>query len=486
MFKDSTGDPLTALLAFETARAAADQPTTTVDAVRPGRGSFFDEYVDLNDPEGSALTDRLVECYDLVRSKQRMRGRDNLRLRIRRVAANALRGHFFRKPPSILYFRGAAALQYEDKPSWMRHGALGDIVDALADADLLHRINGRKMPWYSSNKSWTSSFWADDALVRAATECGVTPESIHRRLPSDALVQLYAPKPKAGFDSIGRDVIRPRKGKRISFEPTAETEGWTATLEAINTFYRQQEIAIGRTQAELDLWLAKRNADPERKGAAYRLPELFSTDIRRVFNNGVGENPGFNDGGRLFGGWWMHVPESLRQSIIINSSPTIELDYANCHPRMLYHQKGLVADGDLYEMPEIAAYEKKIGVPPDTYRPYIKWLMQILINGRGRPEIVKPPEWMALPVDIPFREVVTFIEARHKPISDAFGTGAGLQLMRLESDIALEIVAGAIEQGWTVLSVHDSFITTECQRDRLKTMMIDVYHGKLNQQPVIK
>ena len=181
--------------------------------------------------------------------------------------------------------------------------------------------------------------------------------------------------------------MQPGKGKLIGFEPTAETEAWTATLEAINTFYRKQAIGIGLCGDELVGWLAENNADPDLTGATYRMPEFFKTDIYRVFNEGQEANPHFDKGGRLFGGWWMSVGEELRKAITINGQPTVELDYAECHPRMLYHLRGLDGDGELYALPELAAYEAEAGVKPGTYRKYVKWLTQVLINCRGRPQI---------------------------------------------------------------------------------------------------
>jgi hypothetical protein len=454
--------------------------------IMPGRGTSFGEYIDLRDPEGTMLTGRLVERYDEVRPKQRKRHRDALSFRVRRVAANAMRGHFFRDPPAIRFYVKADAEQYEDKPKWMRHGALSVVVKALEDAGLVRRIGGKKMPHGYAQPSWTSSYWATDELIALALECGVTSASICITLPDEDLVQLFAPKPAPEYDRLKGELVLPRRGKRLSFEPTAETNEWTATLHAINAFYRQQHIGLGLATGELDRWLAEYNAEPDRKGAAFRLPELLATDLHRVFNNGNEAKPTFGEGGRLFGGWWMNAPAGLRRAITINGKPIVELDYSNCHPRMLYHQRGLAGDGELYRLPEIAAYEAETGVEPDTYRPCIKWLTQILINGKGRPEAVEPPQDMLFPPDIPVKQLVGLIEAMHQPIADAFRTGAGLGLMRIESDIALEIVATAMTEGWTVLSVHDSFITTIDQRDRLTAMMIDAYVLRLGKEPVIK
>lgn len=466
--------------------AAASQRMPEKALFAPGRGTFFDEHIDLQEPEGTRLTECIIEYYDEVRPRKRKRGRDTLALRVRKIVANAMRVHFFRDPPAVLYFRKADTEWYEDKPNWMKHGALGEAVNALADAGLVRKIKGKRMPWQSTRKSWASSYWATDKLVRMALECGVSKESIDRLIPADALVQLYAPKPGAQFKLHKGGLVHARKGKRIWFEPTAETQEWVATLEAINAFYRQQEIALGLSPAELKAWLVKRNADPNRKGVPYRLPEMFSSDVYRVFNEGNETDPKFDKGGRLFGGWWMSIPGELRNAITINGQPTAELDYKNCHPRMLYAIRGLDCEGDLYALPEIAAVEEAEGLAVDTYRPYVKWLMQVLINGKGRPQAADVPDHITMPRGLTVNEVVGFIEAKHKPIAEDFKTGAGLGLMRIESEISLEIVATAMAEGWPVLSVHDSYITTTDQRDRLKTMMISTYAQRLGKEPAIK
>jgi hypothetical protein len=298
------------------------------------------------------------------------------------------------------------------------------------------------------------------------------------------LVQLYASKPKAQFNRLKGQLVQTRKGARIWFEPTPETQKWADTLAAINDFYRHQAINLGLNGTEREQWLADRNADPGQTGPSCCLPELFSTDLYRVFNNG--DEAKFGQGGRLFGGWWMYVPERLRSAITINGEPTIELDYANCHPRMLYHEHGLSGDGDLYSLPEIVEYEEATGVDRGTYRKCVKWLTQILINGKGRPDKVDRPDDIAFPPDLTVDQITGFIEAMHSPIADSFRKGEGLRLMRTESDIAFEIVSTAVAEGWTVLSVHDSFITTRDQGDRLKEMMIDYYVRRLGMEPMIK
>ncbi|MFA5970383.1 MAG: hypothetical protein WC816_14205 [Sphingomonas sp.] len=465
------------VFAFDVEPAEPEQSREVV--LKQGQGTFFDEFIEIRDPEGMALTERVLADFDAVRPRQRKRNQAaqaSHAERISRLLANAMRVHFHRALPSVLYFRKADAEWYESSPSWMRHGALGEAVDALADAGLMETITGKKMPLGSATPSTASSYAPTDNLIGMAMECGVTAQSIGRRIPAEELVRLFGPKPQVEFDWIKGGLAQPRRGKRIMFEPTAETAEWTATLAAINAYYRQQDISLGLTPEQLDFWIAERNADPDRTGAPYRLPETFATDIYRVFNNGDQEKPRFDQGGRMFGGWWMHISEELREAITINGLPTVELDYGNCHPRMLYAERGLDYDGDLYDFPEIA----------DECRSLIKWVMQVLINGKRRPNENEMPHRLTLPPGLTLREIVTLIEARHQPIADAFKTGSGLRLMRLESDIALEIVTTALAEGWVALSVHDSFITTINKRDRLEELMIHTYADRLGRMPEIK
>lgn len=469
-------EPL-AMFAFDA--EPAERKEINYSDLRPGRGTFFDEFLQIRDPERAPFVERANGALEAIRPRQRKRNQTaqaNHTERLSRLLANAMRTHFFRDPPAVLYFRKADAEWYKHSPTWMRHGALGEAVDALTDAGLLRSMIGKKMPHGSENRSWAPSYAPTGTLVAMALECGVTSQSIIRRIPATQLVRLHEPKPDAEFDWSNGQLVQLRKNRRIVFEPTPETNEWTSALAAINAFYRQQDVSLGLTAEQMSLWLSKRNADPDRRGVPSRLPETFGTDIYRVFNNGERHNPSFSQGGRMFGGWWMHIPKELREAITINGQPTMELDYANCHPRLLYAERGLDFDGDLYELPEIA----------DASRPLIKWVMQVLLNGKRRPSEADLPKNLAVPQGFTLAEVVAAIEARHQPIADAFKTSVGLRLMRLESDIALEILTRATAEGWVALSIHDSFITTVNRVDRLKELMIQAYLQKVGRNPVMK
>ena len=77
------------------------------------------------------------------------------------------------------------------------------------------------------------------------------------------------------------------------------------------------------------------------------------------------------------------------------------------------------------------------------------------------------------------------IEEKHKPIIDAFGTGAGLRLQRKDSDLALAIITELREQGIPALPIHDSFIVTIENKDNLMNAMIRKYRSMFRFYPVI-
>lgn len=450
--------------------------------IEAGKGTFFAKQIDMREPEGTALTGRILALYDEAKPRGKAWKKDDLAthsIRVRKLMANAMRAYFYRTTPAVLYFTGAASKHYKNEPSWMRHGALGDVTAILEKAGLMARITGKAMPVYSKCKSTASAYAATQKLIDIAKECGVSAGSICTDYKPEWRVQLYGPKPKPVYDFNKGGLIHARKGELIPFIPSNQEQEWIDALGAINAFYRQQDIAPGSLLPDTQRRLNVQNADPERSGAEYRRPERFQTDLYRVFNDGDAANPTFAKGGRLYGGWWMSEPEEARKEITINRQQTEEIDYAECHARMIYHLEGMDNKEPLYAVPEVTSYEQREGLKEGTFRPCIKWLFQVLINGKGRPDQADMPDDIVIPPGFTIKQLVGFIEVKHQPIAHKFKTGAGLDLMRIESDIALEIITTAMIEGWVALSIHDSFITTVYKQDRLKELMVQSYANRL-------
>ena len=72
------------------------------------------------------------------------------------------------------------------------------------------------------------------------------------------------------------------------------------------------------------------------------------------------------------------------------------------------------------------------------------------------------------------RTLIEQIKSKHSAIADAFGTGAGLRLMRVDSDMAETVLLRLIGRGIVGLPIHDSFIVEERHSGILAQTMDDV------------
>lgn len=434
-------------------------------------GTFLDERLGLRDPEGSTFINRVLEEIDRVeKRKKAIRAADltNRKILLRTLMANAFRCFYHRAPSSVAFLRKASA--YSDKPIWLSGKALERTTDLLAEADLLKLKIGFGTP---NGSGRASTFDVTHKLVSIAFESGVTEQSLTKEVRFENLVQLVTSK---------------KSGKKpISFEPTDETLEWASRLQRFNEFLRCQELKVTEFEDGWKAWLECLNSDGQLKGMPYYRPETFATDLFRKFNNGEPNCASFLEGGRLYGGWWQSAPKEVRRTIQINGKPTLELDYSSHHLRMLYNQRGLNPDGDLYRLEAIVEFERDQGEDIGTYRPGIKAHTQALINcgPNGRPWTCELEESERVPAGWDRRKIVNMIEERHKPISDVFKTGAGLRLQRLDSDLALDVVMTLMEEGVVSLPVHDSFIVNEDNGDRLHSLMEELYFNRFGFKPLI-
>jgi hypothetical protein len=394
------------------------------------------------------------------------------------MLANGLRCSWYRLKPLVAYRRKADAGEYRKtgKPHWFSGAALDRAAQSLAVAGLAVLQRGER--------GTSSGYSLTPKLLALASELGVSEQSLGMSLQREDLVRLKDVKPKATFDVFERNLVR-HKADRIYFEPTAETEEWREGLAAYNQYVGMQDIAVDAPDHVILPWVESLNTIDTHTGAWLRRPELFRTSVYRVFNEGDPISPTFDKGGRLAGAWWLNAPGEARAFITINGEPTVELDYDACHPRMLYHELGLEPEGKLYAIPEVSALELRDGLPPDAYRDYVKWLTQVLINGRTRPDLVPLPKDILEPEGVKRRDIALAIERRHAPISSAFRSRAGLRLMRTEADIAYAIITKAMAKGWLALSIHDAFIAEASKVDELRNMMIEEYKVRLGYQPKI-
>lgn len=220
---------------------------------------------------------------------------------------------------------------------------------------------------------------------------------------------------------------------------------------------------------------------------------LLPTYPVRIFNND------FNHGGRFYRGVETELRQrykrkdnsvtkiKLRQYLHIDGNPTIELDYNAMHPRMLYHRKGIDYRDDPYMIGRNC---------DDNLRNIYKLVGMICINSVNEPTAIDGIQktlqdaglvkYLPDNTDNTRRKLINAFKRHNKQIEEFFFTGAGIELQRLDSDIAHAVLLHFARKGILTLCVHDSFIIDKRYASELKKKMREFYFEKMHFQPKIK
>jgi hypothetical protein len=161
--------------------------------------------------------------------------------------------------------------------------------------------------------------------------------------------------------------------------------------------------------------------------------------LQRIFNRGS-----FDYHGRAYG-WWQNIPKTIRGDLMIDGEATAEADYTALHASILYGERGIKFKGDAYEVDNFPRDQVKLG-------------FNIAVNARNQRAAVGALANDAGISRTDAARVLRAIEKRHKPISDAFGSDAGVRLMRIDSDLILGALRASNDGGFGALPIHDSLI----------------------------
>ena len=210
--------------------------------------------------------------------------------------------------------------------------------------------------------------------------------------------------------------------------------------------------------------------------------------VKRVFNNST-----FLDGGRCYGNVIQSLPNRsrkiditpLRGKLLINGYETVELDYKSIHPSILYNKYlNMKYEGDLYE----GDYDRKI----------IKYAFLTMLNSKDtdgtRSNTIigirkKLYDEGCFPegglTDENILKIIEFIEEKHKLIKDFIGSGIGIQLMRIDSDIASDVMENLRLKNIFASPVHDSFVVKKQHEQDLREEMERCYFKHVGYVPMI-
>jgi len=316
-------------------------------------------------------------------------------------------------------------------------GSASTVQDALHESGLCERQIGK---WGGSHGKGRRTTLRMTDRLRALLPHSDTTDFV--RDPAEEVILLRAEKD----DPYGEDRVRDRPAKLVEYDDNADTQRMRSDLKTINDHLEKADIVLDDGVLEA---FTKDRFDPS------------SRRLYRIFANGR-----FDNGGRLYRGFWIGLPSASRHDVLQIDGETITiLDYGQMSARLAYGKVGVEPpDGDLYALGELATW-KRNGVKklinaalfssePLTRRP--KGTARLLPNGS-------------------IADLMAVLRRTHAPIAPLLETGEGLRIQRLESDIMVQVLLRLMRAGVTALPIHDAVIVGEPHRLKAQQAMSDVF-----------
>lgn len=267
---------------------------------------------------------------------------------------------------------------------------------------------------------------ATEGLMKEFGREGVTPAHIGWASWSETIILRAAPADRGGDKPLA------------DYTDTDGTRSMRDNLAAINRHLASFRIS---------------------KPAIGGLVDLPPARLVRIFNNGT-----FAHGGRFYGGI-EGLPKVERRELLINGEPVVELDFAGLHPRLMYDLEGRPQDSpaDPYEI-------------PGWDRGLVKQAFQQLLNASPQMAL-QAPEGVSVGdlKGMEWGEVLAAVERAHSPLQNWFRSGRGVELQRIDSDIAEAVLIQLGDSGVPCLPVHDSFLVPASHESTLPVAMVEAY-----------
>lgn len=276
---------------------------------------------------------------------------------------------------------------------------------------------------------------------------------------SDRLKQKFS---KARFNKFvtciheGREsiILRDDDKNDINYADTAETVRMRSLLADYNALLDRTHIDI----SNLEEPVIRTGKDGKKRDFILQIDQK-SKFVTRIFNEEK-----WDKGGRFYGGWWQRCPKEFREMITLDHHATAELDYSGLHIVILYAQEGINYWAEVNEDP----YHLGINNfdPEIDLRKAAKLLMLTAINAgdekktfaafRNQAETGTPEKRLT---DEQLKKLLDALRRKHEPISHKIASGAGIDLMYVDSQITEKLIERfTYHYRCPILTVHDSYI----------------------------
>lgn len=314
---------------------------------------------------------------------------------------------------------------------------LRDLMTRITELDLIdwHRPSSLREGWAVSPA----------ATFRKRVEiAGIRMEDFGRVAGEETIILTRKGRLGSGYGVVARQLV--------DYIDTPETVAMRRTMEGLNSFLSSADIAFVDDGA----------------GSV----DAHDRTIRRHFITALAEGQEFNRGGRLFGGFWQNLPSSRRNGIRISGEQAVELDYGQMAVRLAYAHVGATPpEGDMYAVPGLighrAAVKTAFNVLLNDSHRRNSWPASLL-EGEGGGDLSK-----SLPTGWTVKRVKAAILSLHPSLAPCLGSGIGLKLMHMESEVLVAVLSEMQARGIVGLGIHDGLLTPASKADEVARIMVE-------------
>jgi len=258
----------------------------------------------------------------------------------------------------------------------------------------------------------------------------------------------------------------PRKVHRepIDYTDTPETIRYRDAVRGLNRFLSEADIDF------LDDGLQPR-IDP------------FDRTLRRRFLVLPDQDARFDQGGRLFGGFWQTLKSERRRHIRIRGEPVVVLDYGSMFTRLAYAEVGAIPpEGDLYAIPGLEGYRSGVKLAMNCFlfdggfrR---SWPGTLGVGVGDDEDAASDPGGVGtafdarLPKGWGVAKTKQTILRVHPCLMEAWGRQLGYRLMFQESQILIAVLQELASRNVLALGLHDGLLVGVSDKGVAKDVMI--------------
>jgi hypothetical protein len=320
-----------------------------------------------------------------------------------------------------------------------RAGRYGCPVLSKTLPELLKRMATPEMDWLQIEKGKQGYFGegrlttihATPRLLRRMAEHAITLEDFKRAKGEEVIILKRSKDEAEGV------------GDYVDYRDTPQTRAYRSEVNRIHD------------------WLEQADIDFDDSAAADKVVDPSDRLVRRYFNNGS-----FEQGGRLFGGFWQNLKKQERlDGILIDGEAVATLDFGQMALRILYGMvRAPAPEGDAYRIPGLEGHRKGV---KKLFNAALFATEPFSRAPRGTRELL--PERTS--VDL----MMERIKERHTPIAHLLFTGVGFQVMYQESEILVDALLTLTDGGVVALPIHDALAVPASKVSLVKDTMLSVF-----------